>query len=207
MCCWADALPAVYKDNLSYEAAHRLQRRLEKQKTTLHTYYVEYAPPEQKKLRSMETTNHIEKKKDTTLYIGIDPDRDKNGVALYSSADRNLIDLLNLRFFELLDFLKAKQVDNKKIMVVIEAGWENEGNWHTVASDTSRKSAKIGKWVGGNHEVGRKIVEMVEYLGIPYMTIVPKRRKVDAKEFSLYTKWDKRTNQEQRDAAMLVIGF
>lgn len=147
------------------------------------------------------------KKKDTTLYIGIDPDRDKNGVALYSSANRRLVDLLNLRFFELLDFLKAKKSEEEKIMVVIEAGWENEGNWHTVASDSARKSAKIGKWVGGNHEVGRKIVEMVEYLDIPYMTIIPKRHKVDAKEFRWYTHWDKRTNQEQRDAAMLVIGF
>lgn len=40
MCCWPGELPVVYKDNLSYEAAHRLRRRLEKQKMTWHTYYV-----------------------------------------------------------------------------------------------------------------------------------------------------------------------
>ncbi len=145
--------------------------------------------------------------KESTFYIGIDPDREKNGVALYSSAERRLIELLNLSFFELFDYLKKWKEQEVKLMVVIEAGWLNEGNWHIKASDNARNAAKIGKWVGGNHEVGQKIVEMVEYLKIPYRTTIPKRKKFDAETFKTYTSWKKRTNPEQRDAAMLVYGL
>jgi len=145
--------------------------------------------------------------KASVTYIGIDPDRDKNGVALYRNSSEKLEALLNLSFFELLDYLKALKETDSTVSVVIEAGWMNDGNWHIRASDTARKAAKVGKYVGGNHEVGQKIVEMCEYLLLPYRLVVPKRHKVDAETFKEITKWCGRTNQEQRDAAMLVYGL
>lgn len=146
-------------------------------------------------------------KKAAVTYIGIDPDKDKNGVALYRTTSCKLELLANLTFFDLLDYLKELKASGESVCVVIEAGWLNQGNWHTKASDSARKAAKIGKWVGGNHEVGKKIIEMCEYLKIPHRTVIPTRRKVDAETFKQITKWPGRTNQEQRDAALLVFGL
>lgn len=137
-------------------------------------------------------------------FIGIDPDREKNGVA--RSVAGKLVELTNLTFFQLFDYLQARKAEGE-ISVVIEAGWQVNGNWHIKASDNARKAAKIGKYVGGNHEVGQKIVEMCEYLAIPHRLSVPSRHKLDAKTFEQLTKWQGRTNPEQRDAAMLIFGL
>jgi len=48
--------------------------------------------------------------------------------------------------------------------------------------------------------------EMCEYLGIEHFKIKPTRSKIDATTFKAITKIEKRTNQEQRDALMLVFG-
>lgn len=142
------------------------------------------------------------------MYVGIDPDREKNGVALYSSRTETLLELLNLSFFDLFDYLKRlKDEYQEELVVVIEAGWMNRSNWHTRCTDSAVKAAKIGKWVGGNHEVGQKLVEMAEYLGITYRLTIPRRHKFDAKSFKDFTGWTKRTNPEQRDAALLVYGL
>lgn len=148
-----------------------------------------------------------QRKRKGVTYIGIDPDKDKNGVALYRSDTEVLERLLALTFFELFDYLKMLKETEPALSVVIEAGWQNNGNWHTKRTDSAAKAAKIGKYVGGNHEVGQKIVEMCEYLHIQYRLVTPKRRKTNAEEFTRITKWVGRTNQEQRDAALLVFGL
>lgn len=139
------------------------------------------------------------------ILIGIDPDCDKNGVCIYYA--RTYFELLNLRFFELFDKLNfLKGCENLQIKVYLEAGWLNKSNWHKVINGNSAINANIGLRTGANHEVGRKIVEMCECLKIDYELIKPKKSKVDAKTFKALTKYQQRTNQEQRDAAMLVFG-
>lgn len=140
------------------------------------------------------------------IWVGIDSDIDKNGVALWKDG---VLALYNLKFFELFDKLSEwslqAAVDGKLIKVRIEAGWLNKKiNWHNETKGT-RVASKIGSYVGANHEAGKKIVEMCEHLGIEYELCIPKSSKVDAEMFKKITKYKGRTNQEQRDAAMLVI--
>lgn len=137
------------------------------------------------------------------ILIGIDPDVEKSGVAYKNGDD---FQLLNLPFFELLEFFENVQREkggSEKLLVVIEAGWLNKGNWHTKSKGSAALNAKIGNNTGRNHETGLKIVEMVEYLGIQYRLVKPMTSKLNSKFFQKITGVTK-SNQEQRDAAMLI---
>lgn len=141
------------------------------------------------------------------IKIGIDPDTEKSGVALIN-GDR--LELHALTFFELFDFLKEclrLKGESEKIIVVVEAGWLNKGNWHTKDKGSSALNAKIGQRTGANHEAGKKIVEMIEYLEIPHKLVKPTKSKVNDKLFKSITKIEGRTNQEKRDAMMLIWGI
>lgn len=141
-----------------------------------------------------------------THLIGIDPDVEKNGVCLYERKTKSL-SLLNLTFFQLFDFLVTEKHKGTVFKVVIEAGWLNKSNWHLKNADSKRVAAAKGKNTGENHETGRKIVEMCEYLKLDHALIRPTRRKLNSEQFKAYTGYSKRTNTEQRDAAMLVYGM
>lgn len=147
--------------------------------------------------------------------IGIDPDVDKNGVALLNVRTRDM-DLSSMRFFELLDWLRAvgtrcPSFADGKGVVVIEAGWLNRSNWHVAGREGSRTAQAKGNAAGRNHEVGRKIVEMCRYVGIPYVEQRPLTkcwsgpdRKITHDELAYFTGVKGRTNQEERDAALLA---
>ena len=101
------------------------------------------------------------------ILIGIDPDVEKSGVAYYES-DTKKLELSNLTFFQLFDYLQhveRNKADLDEVTVVIEAGWLNKSNWH-VTHGTANINAQIGQRTGANHEVGRKIVEMCKYIGL-----------------------------------------
>jgi len=138
------------------------------------------------------------------ILIGIDPDTKKSGFASYNKNNKAL-SLHNLSFFDIFDYLSILQADDAQFKVILEAGWLNKSNWHT---DNKNKamSVRIGNNTGSNHEVGRKIEEMLIYLKINYELRVPKTSKTDSKYFEKLT-GIKKSNQDQRDAAMLVWGY
>lgn len=156
---------------------------------------------------------------------GIDPDVEKNGVALLDCEKRTIRVLASLPFPELLDFLRYIQrqaeVEQKRFRVIVEAGWLNKANWHSSETDTKQLAAAKGNAAGRNHETGRKIVEMCAHWQIPTELMKPLRLKVggshlwngkDGKitheELTSFTGITKpRTNQEERDAALLAWVF
>lgn len=142
------------------------------------------------------------------ILIGIDPDVDKSGVAYYES-DTKKLELSNLTFFKLFDYLhhvERNKGDLDEVTVVIEAGWLNKSNWHTVKDGSSVKNAQIGQRTGANHEVGRKIVEMCQYIRLNYELVKPTNKKLKHEFFKKLTGIIQSTNQDQRDAGMLVWG-
>ena len=147
-----------------------------------------------------------EKEIKSKIYVGIDPDVSKSGVAIWDVLKKNL-ELDNLKFFDLFqNLVYLKNSYGERVVVIIEAGWLNKSNWHAVKGGNSSINAQIGQRTGANHEVGKKIVEMCEYFEIEHELIKPTRSKVDAKMFAKITGVIGRTNQEQRDAGMLVFG-
>jgi len=141
------------------------------------------------------------------ILIGVDPDVTKSGVAIINGDKK---EIYNLGFFELFDFLNQVLLDKggaEEILVVIEAGWKNKGNWHARKKGSAALNAKIGNNTGRNHETGMKIKEMCEYLEIPFKLVTPKTSKLNAKVFRRITKIESRTNSETRDAMMLIFNM
>jgi hypothetical protein len=138
----------------------------------------------------------------TDFIIGIDPDLEKSGVALLGQS----LELKNLTFSETVELFRSQQDQIKK--VVIEAGWENKkSNFHSRIGQHKSVGERIAKNVGENHATGKLLAEMAKSCGLAVVLVKPSRSKVDSKEFNRITGWQGRTNQEQRDAAMLVYGM
>ena len=146
------------------------------------------------------------------ILIGIDPDTEKSGFAFIDKSNLNVIQLKNLTFFELFSVLS--EIKNKyqppyfDIEIYIECGFLNKGNRHKVFGGSLSLNSKIGERIGANHEVAKKICEMSDFLEIKYNKIKPTRSKIkNSNVFKKITGYDKRTNQEQRDALMLIWGL
>jgi len=148
------------------------------------------------------------------LIIAIDPDTEKSGVA-YFTIGTSGIKLKTFSFFDLLEFLKEKR--NLINMVIVEASWLiKKSNWHSNKNGSNYGSA-IGARTGANHETGKKIVEMLEYLKIPVCLKRPLKKvwkgssgKISHKEFihllaSNQCEPIKRSNQEERDSFLLLL--
>lgn len=151
--------------------------------------------------------NKYKVKSDYQLVIGIDPDVEKNGIAIYAPFDKSL-QLYNWYFFELYDNLKTyKQVTDEKILLVIEAGYLNKSNWHVHSKQKKSLVANIGQRTGANHQVAIMLAQMAEYLEIDYKLVKPTKSKMNSDTFKKITGYKKLSNQEQRDAAILVWGY
>lgn len=141
------------------------------------------------------------------MLIGIDPDVGASGVA---SKSNNGIVLLTLPFFQLFDYLKANRSQIKNVR--IEASWLINHNWNKKEKGSAAINAAIGNHAGRNHETGRKIVEMCQYLGIPFEEVKPLKKiwkgkdgKITHTELARIVPIPPKTNQEQRDACLLII--
>ena len=136
----------------------------------------------------------------TDIIIGIDPDLEKSGVAILGQS----LELKNLTFAETVNLFRSQQDQIKK--VVIEAGWLNKKSNFRYGHSKSA-GERIAKNVGENHATGKLLAEMAKSCGLAVVLVKPSRSKVDSKEFNRITGWQGRTNQEQRDAAMLIFGM
>lgn len=136
------------------------------------------------------------------LIIGIDPDLEKSGVAILDDS----LELKNLTFSETVDLFRSQQNRIKK--VVIEAGWLNKkSNVHGCYGQSKIVGERIAKNVGENHATGKLLVEMAKSLNLNVVEVRPTRTKKNSEEFNRITGWVGRSNQEQRDAAMLIFGM
>ena len=144
--------------------------------------------------------------------IAIDPDIQNNGVCDLEKSTRK-IELKSLTFFELFDYLIMQKTKPDSFIVIIEGGWLNEvSNFH--ASENTRTSNRISKNVGANHEVGKLIVQMCEYLKIKHEVKRPllkiwsgNNRKITHDEIVYLTGYQSKTNQETRDSLLLAWDY
>lgn len=146
--------------------------------------------------------------------IGIDPDVDRNGIAVLQPKSRKL-ETGTKSFFELYDYLKAFKAQAEErgatVIVVVEAGWLIKTNWHLNSREGIRTASAKGNSAGRNHETGRKIVEMCDYLGMVHAEVKPYQkcwagpdRKITHEELASFTGLSGHTNQEARDAALIA---
>lgn len=141
--------------------------------------------------------------------VGIDPDSDRSGFALLDTETRRL-EVATLRFPALVERLRLMSGD-ESLMVYLEAGWLNHGNWHTSRADSVFVAAKKGLGVGRNQQTGMLIAEMCEAMDVPCTPIRPlpklwqgKDKKITQAEIEAFAGPIGRTNQEGRDAALIA---
>ena len=148
---------------------------------------------------------------DTTssYIIGIDPDIEASGIAIWRNATKEYIAYTRVKFFELYQYLDDITKYGAQFEVAIEAGWNNPSIMHNIrAYTTVAKAASIGANVGANHECGRKIVEMCQWFGIKYYEITPTSSKWTPTMLQHRTGIELgKTQQDIIDAMRLVYHF
>ena len=141
------------------------------------------------------------------VIVGIDPDVDKSGFAVWCVHDQKFESIECLTLFEIMTYINLNW--GRINFVVIEAGWLNGGNRHIHANTTPRIAAKTGENVGRNFQRGIDLAEIMEFFKIPCRLVKPtvtNSWKHDEKMFQKIT-GTKGGNPEKRDAAMLVFGL
>lgn len=145
------------------------------------------------------------------IYVGIDPDIERNGVAVVDSVSRS-VQLYSMAFAELTEWLQQFVGSMEKTVIVIEASWLVSHNWHFRMTDNRRKVASLGHAVGRNHQTGILLQECAERMGLDVRLRKPLRKcwkgkdgKITHKELVAVTGITcSRSNQEERDAALLA---
>ena len=150
------------------------------------------------------------------MYIGIDPDSVRSGMACVYPKQLEFCEVFTWSFSEIISHLQwVKQVTSEKsqsVLVVVEAGWLNDSNWHLTPRDNKWQAAAKGKALGRCEQTGRLILEMAERIGLECVARKPLRkcwkgrdRKITHDEIKQFTHIQQsRTNQEERDALLLA---
>lgn len=145
------------------------------------------------------------------VVIGIDPDIDKNGMAIVYPKTKE-ISLYSLDLGQLMIYLDTfkQRYSARQFRVYVEAGWLNKGNYHLTHYDSKQSAARKGVDQGRNHQRGIDIVELCKYNNIPVEEIKPLqlvwvKGKISHQELIRYMPVvKKKTNQEERDAALIA---
>lgn len=146
--------------------------------------------------------------------VGIDPDIERSGYAVYDRAERKLVTVTTLSITELVN--QVQQITPGTATFYVEAGWLNKGYHHYASLPTNLQSwsqksrdaylIRCGVDVGRNFGSGQTIVDLLRGKGHPVHEIRPQSAKWTAKTLLLVTGWKSRTNQDARDAAKLCFG-
>ena len=149
----------------------------------------------------------METRKNEPFYIGIDPDVTKSGFAVWHKPLQKFSSIEALTLPEMLD--KLHSLHDNIAIVVVEAGFLNKGNRHTFKGQSVAAAAKTGENVGRNHQRGMDIVEILEWMRIPYRLQKPSTKNSWKDREATFQKITgvKGGNPEKRDAAMLVFGI
>ncbi|WP_163370956.1 hypothetical protein [Endozoicomonas acroporae] len=137
-----------------------------------------------------------------TLVVGIDPDMDKNGVALVS--DGQITELHGMSFFQLQSFIDAYP-DAVYVVEDVEANLPVFNRQLTV-----RKNLKVAQDVGRVKGVARLIADYLAAKDCRFIKVKPltgrfKVAKKKADVFNRMTGWTGSSNADKRDAALLAL--
>lgn len=160
-----------------------------------------------------------------THIIGIDPDSKASGVATLDLGKRELL-LSTQPFYSLIDMLKDIHesdfvLKRRKTLVVIENAYSTSHNWHHNLKDTRGAIAKKGYCVGLCAQTYHLLNQCLQMKGIDFIEQLPLTKiwrgsggKITHEELvghckrnrvTLHPSSAKRSNQEERDAALLAL--
>lgn len=138
--------------------------------------------------------------------LGIDPDKDASGIALWDRKTRTLERLELMTLPVLVDFC---QRNRETVFVYLEAGHQINFIWGLQPGWSLQKAASKARDVGVNHGVAYCLIQCFEHHHIGYICVEPRGKKGDVKFtpelLKQLTGWET-TNKELLSAAKLVVG-
>lgn len=152
-----------------------------------------------------------------TLRVGIDPDVDKSGLAIIDKTTKD-IELHNFNCGELVEYLQAKKEQIE--YVVIEASWLlGKASFRLNSKDSKEVASLKGLHVGRNQGIGMALVQVLKSLNLTVIERKPLKKiwgksgkekisHTELRNLCVKMKYNynfSRTNQEQRDALLLII--
>lgn len=137
------------------------------------------------------------------IIIGIDPDSSKDGVAILETKTRK-VTIYETNFGHTLALLQKYHTHclttHTSLMIYIEGGWLNKGNFHLHPRSSLQKAAAIGVDQGRNHQRGMDIENWCEYNKLPYLVIKPLAKT--SGRFHLWNGPDGKITQEEIESFM-----
>ena len=151
------------------------------------------------------------------IHIGIDPDIYKSGVAIIINGELETRSVTFYDFiFNFISMLQVIKESGREIVVYVEGSWLIKQTYkkHYI-NNNSNVIKRIIYNVGMNHAVGLKMCEILEEKKIETKIVDPLRIEKKVSNFqvidacishNIYLK-SKLKNQEERDAALLVVHY
>lgn len=134
------------------------------------------------------------------IVIGIDPGK-QTGFAVYD-GDR-FLEISTRTFWEAFYRVELYRIQQEIKQIIIEVP-DTKHVWQKAAAST-KALQRQGVNVGSVIREAELLAEGLERLGLPVKRVAP-RKKVNAEIFKKYTGYTSRTNQHERDAALLCFG-
>ena len=148
------------------------------------------------------------------IIIGIDPDMIASGVAVAQSDDRGkrLLHLQSIKLPKLLAFIKIYAADSVEIKLENPAANKSVFTRNIAGAKNQRAvkdaiAMKVGKVMATTHHI-RELLESAGYtvkMVTPLKGPLKRQAKDDANYFNKVTGWTGRSNQDQRDAALIAL--
>jgi len=159
------------------------------------------------------------KARDYDILIGVDPGL-ITGVCVWSPEREKILDMQSMSHIKFMEWIVTGN-DVYNMVVAIENPNLNQPVFMTKeekdlikgcgdfpAKDIAlRILLRRAQNIGMNKQIAKTLMEFMESKGIDFVPIRPFRKKTDAEQFRNLTKWEGRTNQHNRDAAILVFGL
>ena len=136
------------------------------------------------------------------IVIGVDPDSDKHGVAIY--VDGNLCDLVSLSRVDLIKIGLKYRERGFDVIFSIEDVMANQSTWRSGVAANKRVAAKMGHGIGRLYQAMHELLLDLEANDFDYKLHKVSSSWKDAagkKVFEQLTGWDARSNEDTRSAA------
>lgn len=142
------------------------------------------------------------------ITIGIDPDMIASGLAVVSG--KQITKLHSVRLPNLVATIQAIGSPDE-VIIKLENPEANKGLFASHAAKNKAVSIKVAMSVGKVQSTAHHIQEMLIAAGYPVKLVTPlkgplkRQAKDDAEYFNRITGWTGRSNQDQRDAALIAL--
>ena len=141
-------------------------------------------------------------------FIGLDPGQ-ATGLAVWDPAREVFArSLLTTTFWEAYELIRT--YDPRTVLIVLEDPSQNRPTFHHNLPQSERayrQRERLSRNVGSNMREALLLAEGLERQGYRVRRVRPRSSKLSADVFKKVTRYQGRTSEHARDAAMLVFGL